>query len=186
MVKDTVVKDVEDELKYRLEFENIITAVSTHFISLSSDEIDNGINHALETICRFAGMDRSYVFLFNFDFHSHVHRKNPLGLVKTFKMAFGDKTDVFLVFKCINDSYYPSEAKALRTAVSEAPNIKIINTHIRKDDLYTLVSSCDCFVSLHRSEGFGLTLAEAMYFKKPVIATGYSGNMDFMNVNNSF
>jgi glycosyltransferase involved in cell wall biosynthesis len=56
---------------------------------------------------------------------------------------------------------------------------------LRQIDLYSLIAASDCYVSLHRSEGFGLTIAEAMYLGKPVIATGYSGNMEFMNVNNS-
>jgi len=55
-----------------------------------------------------------------------------------------------------------------------------------KNDILSLIASCDCYVSLHRTEGVGLTMAEAMYAEKPVIATGYGGNTDFMNSNNSF
>src|SRR5204863_4153391 len=64
--------------------------------------------------------------------------------------------------------------------------IKVINGVLSRTDINSLMNLCDCYVSLHRSEGFGLTLAEAMSLAKPVIATGYSGNMDFMTATNSF
>jgi glycosyltransferase involved in cell wall biosynthesis len=62
----------------------------------------------------------------------------------------------------------------------------ILDSFLSKGEVNALISLADCYTSLHRSEGFGLPLAEAMYLKKPVIATAYSGNLDFMNVNNSF
>ena len=101
-------------------------------------------------------------------------------------MAFGENTDVLLVLKYINHRNYQTEVKALGEEIADARNIKVINKQFRREDLHSLVAISDCYVSLHRSEGFGLTIAEAMYLGKPVIATGYSGNMDFMNVNNSF
>jgi glycosyltransferase involved in cell wall biosynthesis len=69
---------------------------------------------------------------------------------------------------------------------SKGLNVRIVDKYLVKDELHSLMSLSDCYVSLHRSEGFGLTLAESMYMGKPVIATAYSGNMDFMTVNNSF
>ena len=65
-------------------------------------------------------------------------------------------------------------------------NIKIIDGYLYRDEVNALISLCDSYISLHRSEGFGLTMAEAMYLGKPVIATGFSGNIDFMNINNSY
>lgn len=135
--------------------------------------------------CRFGLADNSYLFLSSFDFHGYFKRKNPLALIKAFRMAFGDSDDATLVLKCINSASYARERKALKRAASEA-NVHIIDAHLRKDDLYSLVAACDCYVSLHRAEGFGLPIAEAMYLGKPAIATGYSGNMDFMNHANSF
>ena len=65
-------------------------------------------------------------------------------------------------------------------------NIKIIDGYLYRNEINALISLCDCYISLHRSEGFGLTMAEAMFLAKPVIATAFSGNTDFMNVNNSY
>jgi len=145
------------------------------------DETNIDINRS-----KFGLPEDTCVFLFNFDFHSYFQRKNPLALVKAFRQAFDKSDKVLLLLKYINQDYHPLEIKALQDAISGIPNIKVIDTNLKKDDLYSLVNSCDCYVSLHRSEGFGLTIAEAMYLKKPVIATGYSGNMDFMDMNNSF
>jgi len=66
------------------------------------------------------------------------------------------------------------------------PSIIVRDGYIDRREVNALINASDCFVSLHRAEGFGLPIAEAMYMNKPVIATGWSGNMDFMNVENSF
>jgi glycosyltransferase involved in cell wall biosynthesis len=134
---------------------------------------------------RFGLRDDNYIFFFMFDFRSSLQRKNPLALVKAFRLAFESKKDVTLVLKFISSPHFSRERQALVKAASEA-NVKLIDTNLGQADLYSLLASCDCYVSLHRSEGFGLPIAEAMYLGKPVIATGYSGNMDFMNANNSF
>ena len=63
--------------------------------------------------------------------------------------------------------------------------VLIINSYMPREQLHSLLSECQTYISLHRSEGYGLTLAEAMSLGKPVIATAYSGNMDFMNERNS-
>jgi glycosyltransferase involved in cell wall biosynthesis len=76
----------------------------------------------------------------------------------------------------------------MRSLVDACANhrVTIIDKVIDRADVYALFQACDCLLSLHRAEGFGLTLAEAMYLGKPVIATGYSGNMDFTTPTNSF
>jgi glycosyltransferase involved in cell wall biosynthesis len=66
------------------------------------------------------------------------------------------------------------------------PSIQFTEGHLPKTEIHALVNSCNCYVSLHRAEGFGLTMSEAMYYGKPVIATAYSSNMEFMNVGNSY
>jgi len=134
---------------------------------------------------QFGLKESSFVFLFIFDFLSVFERKNPLGLVEAFKKAFSNREDVVLVLKCMNSKYYPQELARLKQAI-EGLNIRLIDTHLNREEINALLALSDCYVSLHRSEGFGLTIAEAMYLGKPVIATGYSGNMEFMNVNNSF
>lgn len=126
-----------------------------------------------------------FLFLFIFDFMSIVERKNPLGLIQAFKKAFKNRDNATLVLKVSHAESCPAEWKALEQAAKNA-NIKIIDGVFSRGEVTDLLSACDCYVSLHRSEGFGLTLAEAMSLAKPVIATGYSGNMDFMTPTNSF
>ncbi|HXG93051.1 MAG TPA: glycosyltransferase [Blastocatellia bacterium] len=124
-----------------------------------------------------------FVFLFTFDFHSYLERKNPFGLIEAFKRAFGQKDDVLLVLKCSHSS--SDQIETLLDAARGA-NVKIIDKVISRDEVNALMHLSNCYVSLHRSEGFGLTMAEAMNMGKPVIATSYSGNLDFMNLANSF
>jgi len=127
----------------------------------------------------------TFVFLFIFDFLSIFERKNPLAVIKAFKSAFCSGDDALLILKCSNSTKNPSARDTLVKA-AEGFNVKFIDTYLNKEDLYALMSLSNCYISLHRSEGFGLTMAEAMYLKKPVIATSYSANTDFMNDHNSF
>jgi len=134
---------------------------------------------------KFGIPEGSFVFLYIFDFLSVFERKNPLAIIKAFKKAFTDNEKIFLVIKSINGTKFPSDQKKLKKLCDEM-NIKLIEENISKDYVLSLIASCDCYVSLHRSEGTGLTMAQAMYAEKPVIATAYGGNTDFMNINNSF
>lgn len=126
-------------------------------------------------------------FFFMFDYNSTLERKNPLNLITAFEKAFGkhDKT-VCLTIKTSKSNKFVSEKKLLIERISGFENINIVEEIFEKDTLHKIIKNCDCYVSLHRSEGFGLTMAEAMYYGKPVIATGYSGNLEFMNTKNSF
>ena len=127
-----------------------------------------------------------FVFLFTFDLFSFFERKNPLTLITAFQKAFGDDDAVELILKCVNSRGDPRNMACLRGAVRSAKNVRIMDAPLSGDEYAGLVRCCDCFVSLHRSEGFGLTMAEAMALKKPVIATGWSGNLTFMTFDNSF
>lgn len=128
-----------------------------------------------------------FIFLFMFDFYSRMERKNPLAVVEAFKTAFGNNpTDVVLVLKCSNSNRFPVERNRLLKAIANFPAIQIIDGYLSREQINALVYNCDCYISLHRSEGFGLTMAEAMFYGKPVIATGYSSNTEFMNLANSF
>jgi glycosyltransferase involved in cell wall biosynthesis len=134
-----------------------------------------------------------FVFLFIFDHMSITERKNPLGLIKAFKKAFRKKDKAVLVLKCSNSSpdllqavgSSPAVLRAIQGAAAGA-NVLIRDGVVSREEVNTLLALSDCYVSLHRSEGLGLTLAEAMALSKPVIATGYSGNLDFMTPANSF
>jgi len=132
------------------------------------------------------GIPDRFMFLFTFDFMSVMKRKNPLGLVEAFERAFPDDDGPVLVLKSINGSARPEGSAMLRDAIGDAPNIIWIDRYMDADQSAALMNLCDCYVSLHRSEGLGLTIAEAMLLGKPVIATGYSGNLDFMTPDTSF
>ncbi|GAB4282493.1 MAG: hypothetical protein Fur0025_11730 [Oscillatoriaceae cyanobacterium] len=127
-----------------------------------------------------------FIFLFSFDFFSIFERKNPLAVIEAFKQAFGQDDRVLLVLKCSNSQRFPAQTQAMQAAVTGRENILIIDKVLARAEVNALLYNCDAYVSLHRSEGFGLGMAEAMFYGKPVIATGYSANLEFMNVANSF
>ena len=134
---------------------------------------------------RDVGLPDDYVFLFSFDFLSVVERKNPAAVVRAFTQAFEPNEGPVLVIKTINGTARPQALAELRAAVADRPDIRVVDGYVSSRQRDALVSHCDCYVSLHRSEGYGLTMAEAMAAAKPVIATGYSGNLAFMDSDNS-
>ena len=123
--------------------------------------------------------------MFVFDVHSHLPRKNPLAVIEAFRRAFRPSEPVRLILKCVNAESDPMGFATLLDRAAGAA-IDIHSGYVSADDVSSLMSSCDAYVSLHRSEGIGLTIAEAMGLGKPVIATGWSGNTDFMDVSNAF
>lgn len=120
-----------------------------------------------------------------FSFGSAMERKNPLALVAAFKQAFAHTPDAYLVLKANTGGDSP-EKQQLLDAIAGHPNICLIDQHWSRADVLGLIQSSDLYASLHRSEGFGLTLAEAMLLDTPVLATAWSGNMDFCTAENSF
>jgi glycosyltransferase involved in cell wall biosynthesis len=136
---------------------------------------------------RHFGLDPDrFTFLFMFDMNSVLERKNPIGLVEAFRRAFPQPRDVQLVIKVTRGAADPAGLARLRTACAAVgPAVVLIDRLMPRKEVYALTKACDCYVSLHRSEGFGLTIAEAMFFGKPVVATGYSGNLDFMTPDTS-
>ncbi len=130
------------------------------------------------------GVPEGFFFLFSFDYLSVFERKNPLATVEAFTRAFAPGEGPSLVLKCINAERDPANHERLLMAAREHPDVYVIDRYMTPSDKNVLTATCDCYISLHRSEGFGLTMAEAMYVGKPVIATGYSGNLDFMTAEN--
>jgi glycosyltransferase involved in cell wall biosynthesis len=128
--------------------------------------------------------ENHFVFLFAFDLHSQLHRKNPIAVFRAFRKAFQESDPVALLIKTSGGDIHSADLRELRETI-HGPNVVLLDELMTRARAYGLIAMCDCFVSLHRSEGFGLGLAEAMLLAKPVIATGYSGNIDFMNRENS-
>jgi glycosyltransferase involved in cell wall biosynthesis len=137
---------------------------------------------------RFGMEEGRFYFVFSFDYHSHPTRKNPVGVVSAFQSAFPNRSEnVGLVIKSTGapDRYSEIKATILDAAANDL-RIKIIDSMFSRDEMLSLINQADCYVSLHRSEGFGLGMAEAMALGKPVIATDYSGNTDFLSERTGF
>ena len=127
------------------------------------------------------GFDDRFTFLFSFDFLSVARRKNPLGLVDAYRRAFPEPGDTRLILKSINGDQFPDERARIAYEIADRSDIELWDRYLESDERLSLVGAADCYVSLHRSEGLGLTMAEAMSAGTPVIASRYSGNLDFMD-----
>lgn len=134
------------------------------------------------------GLDpRRFYFHFAFDFNSRPGRKNPGAVLRAFDAAFGASDDVGLVIKTSGPrDRFPAEREALAAAARRDSRITISHGAWPRADVLALLASVDCYVSLHRSEGFGLGMAEAMTMAKPVIATAYSGNADYLTAETGY
>jgi glycosyltransferase involved in cell wall biosynthesis len=128
--------------------------------------------------------ERRFLFLFFFDFSSFVARKNPWAAIEAFERAFpgAQRDQLGLVIKLNGAHLRPDDYQAFLEHESiRRPGVYVIDQVLSDPEIRGLMERCDAFVSLHRAEGFGRGPAEAMYFGKPVIVTGYSGNLDFCN-----
>jgi len=134
---------------------------------------------------RDLGLTDEYVFLFTFDFFSVLKRKNAIGLVEAYCAAFSPGDGARLIIKSINGHARLFELERLRWAARNRPDVMFLDEYMDPARVGRLMDLSDCYVSLHRSEGLGLTMAEAMHLGKPVVATEYGGNLDFMTPENS-
>lgn len=121
------------------------------------------------------------VTLVAFNLASSLERKNPLAAVAAHRLAFGDRPDRVLVLKVGNPHHFPADFERLRAAAAGAPNVRLETRTLPPGDHHALIAASDVVLSLHRSEGFGLVLAEAMLLGRATVATGWSGNTDFMD-----
>ncbi|WP_058601703.1 glycosyltransferase [Aureimonas ureilytica] len=137
---------------------------------------------------RFIKYPSWFHFLFSFDYFSFPQRKNPLGVVRAFRRAFPDpSTPVGLIIKSTGAvGHFPEIKQELQSAARHDPRIRVLDEHFSRDEMLSLIEVADCYVSLHRSEGFGLGMVEAMMMGKPVIGTGYSGNAEFVRDDTAF
>lgn len=126
------------------------------------------------------GIGDGFMFLYSFDMLSVLDRKNPWGVVEAYRSAFGPEDGALLVLKTMNGTFDCQRLEQLRWECRDRSDIFVIDETFDRATTNALMQACDCYISLHRSEGLGLTMAEAMLLERPVIATGYSGNLDFM------
>ena len=124
---------------------------------------------------------RVFLFGYIYDVNSYIERKNPVALIEAFRREFGDSEDAMLVLKQAN-----GKSARVDEAAAGAPNVRVIDADFDDREIASFHQVLDCFVSPHRSEGFGFNLAESMSLGKPVIATAYSGNVDYMDERNSY
>ncbi|KRG69611.1 glycosyltransferase [Pseudoxanthomonas dokdonensis] len=134
------------------------------------------------------GIDENvFLFVNSFDFNSRIARKNPYATISAFQQAFPEGTEkVQLLIKTSNAIAYLDELQELRKLAAQDRRISIRDELIESAHFVSLLACANVYVSLHRSEGFGLGIAEAMSLGKPVIATAWSGNMEYMTTRNSF
>jgi glycosyltransferase involved in cell wall biosynthesis len=132
------------------------------------------------------GLPEGFLFLFCFDFLSVFERKNPIALVDAFREAFAYGEGPSLVIKSVNGDRKPEQLVALHARTLGRPDIYLMDGYLDEERQHALIANCDVYVSLHRAEGYGLTIAEAMVLGKPTIATAYSGNLEFMTQENSY
>ncbi len=129
---------------------------------------------------------RTFTVGFMANIASGFVRKNPLAVVAAFRQAFGNDRGRRLKMLLTNANHYPPARKSVEKVVRGAGNIEVTWSGLSPAALHQWWHDVDVYVSLHRSEGFGIPLAEAMCAGLPVVATGWSGNMEFMTVENSF
>ena len=150
-------------------------AVETPEISVLAD--------TAHTRSRFKLPQTATLFCFSFDFNSSIHRKSPQACVDAFLQAFPrrefGREDVGLIIKVHTPKEPDTAWNQLKQLMRRDNRIHVIEATLSKPDLLALYQACDCFLSLHRAEGFGRGIAEAMVLGLHVITTGYSGNVDF-------
>lgn len=136
----------------------------------------------------FGLKDGVFYFLFSFDYFSYPARKNPIGVLQAFQAAFDrDDASAGLVIKSTgSQTHFPEIRAIINRAAKSDSRIVVIDRTLTRSEIVSLIADCDCYLSLHRSEGFGLGMVEAMVHAKPVIGTDFSGSQDFLSAETGF
>jgi glycosyltransferase involved in cell wall biosynthesis len=130
---------------------------------------------------RLRGFDGRMLFLVVFDYFSIMERKNPIGAIEAFRTAFEPDEGPVLIVKSMHADERAPQRNRVRASAAGRSDIVLWDEYLSRPDQMALIGAADCLVSLHRSEGLGLHLAEAMWLGTPTIATRYSGNLDFQD-----
>jgi glycosyltransferase involved in cell wall biosynthesis len=133
---------------------------------------------------RFGLPADKFLYLFLYDLNSYSARKNPQAVVAAFRRSGLAGRGAALVIKVQNAATNPEDFAALQASVRDLPDTVLITGTLGRSEIYELEAACDCFVSLHRAEGFGLAVAECMYLGKPVISTDWSATAEYLNSDN--
>jgi glycosyltransferase involved in cell wall biosynthesis len=132
------------------------------------------------------GLPDGALFLTVFDYGGVFARKNPLGAVEAFRRACPADEPAALAIKCVGADRHAAEHQRLLEAVAGDERISVLDRVLPDEGMAALVASCDCYISLHRAEGFGLPIAEAMLLGKPVVATRYGGPAEYLSERTGF
>lgn len=123
--------------------------------------------------------DAAFRVISVFNFGSSFERKNPVAAIRAFRAAFGPDEGAELILKVSDGDRYPADRARLWAEIGDAGNVTLVDSVWGEEELAAFIASADGYLSLHRSEGYGLTLAEAIAAGVPVVATNWSGNVDF-------
>jgi glycosyltransferase involved in cell wall biosynthesis len=158
------------------------TAKPVHVVPVALD-MNLPANHSRG---EFGLAEDDFLCLYSFDFNSFATRKNAQGVIASFRRAFADgRRNVRLLIKTTNGERFPETLQRMKDEIEDDDRIEVRDGFLDRGGMWALQACCDCYVSLHRSEGLGLGMAECMLLGKPVVATAYSGNLAFMDAQNS-
>ena len=122
----------------------------------------------------------AWVVVCPFDPNSHIARKNPGGAIRAFQQAFPDEPDVLLLLRANGDPHLAPGWDVLQAAIDSDSRIRLVEGTLERGDALGVLACCNAMLSLHRAEGFGRNIAEAILLGVPVLATGFSGCADFL------
>ena len=178
-MSDFVVETLRRELPSTVKVSKLLYPFRPSFGEIPSKE---------KIRARFGIPQDAFVVFFNFDFASGFSRKNPDGAIRAFAEAFKDDPEAYLVFKTMRSKDAPQRVEFLEQLARELgieDRFTMIHEYLINSDLYGLTNACDTYLSLHRGEGFGLGVAEAMSLGLPVVVSDNSSTTEFCKVGNS-